>query len=54
MRVSANGGTPELVIKVNDGEQLDGPQLLADGESVLFTVTTATHVTETHLQSRRL
>jgi serine/threonine protein kinase/Tol biopolymer transport system component len=41
MRVPAIGGTPELVIKANDGEQLDGPQLLADGESVLFTVTTA-------------
>jgi serine/threonine-protein kinase len=40
MRVSANGGTPELVIKANDGEQVHGPQLLPDGDSVLFSVTT--------------
>ena len=40
MRVSANGGTPELVIKANEGEQVDGPQLLPDGDSVLFSVTT--------------
>ena len=35
MRVSANGGTPELVIPANEGEQVDGPQLLPDGDSVL-------------------
>ena len=40
MRVSANGGTPELVIPANEGEQVDGPQLLPDGDSVLFSVTT--------------
>jgi hypothetical protein len=45
MRVSANGGTPELVIKANKGEQVDGPQLLPDGESVLFSVTTARGLT---------
>ncbi len=39
MRVSANGGTPELVIKANEREQLHGPQLL-DAEWVLFSVTT--------------
>ena len=38
MRVSANGGTPELVIPAAEGEILDGPQLLPDGDSVLFTV----------------
>jgi eukaryotic-like serine/threonine-protein kinase len=40
MRVSANGGTPELVIKAGEGEQIDGPQLLPDGDSILFSVTT--------------
>ena len=41
MRVSAAGGTPELVIPANKGEQVDSPQLLPDGDSVLFTVTTS-------------
>ena len=41
MRVSAAGGTPELVIPAKEGEQVDSPQLLPDGDSVLFTVTTA-------------
>ena len=41
MRVSASGGTPELVIKANEGERIDGPQLLPHGDSVLFSVTTA-------------
>src|SRR5688572_10555829 len=40
MRVSANGGTPELVIPAKEGEQIDGPQLLPDDDSVLFSVTT--------------
>jgi eukaryotic-like serine/threonine-protein kinase len=41
MRVSANGGTPELVVSAQKGEQVYGPQLLPDGDGVLFTVTTA-------------
>ena len=41
MRVSANGGTPELVV-ATEGEQVHGPQLLPDGNSVLFTVTSST------------
>ena len=45
LRVSANGGTPELIIPATEGEQMDGPQLLPDGESVLFSVTTATGTT---------
>jgi serine/threonine-protein kinase len=45
MRVSATGGTPELVIRAEKGETIDGPQLLPDGESVLFTVTTANGAT---------
>ena len=42
LRVSANGGTPELVIPAEEGERMDSPHLLPDGESVLFSVTTAT------------
>ncbi len=45
LRVSANGGTPALAIPATEGEQMDGPQLLPDGESVLFSVTTATGTT---------
>jgi eukaryotic-like serine/threonine-protein kinase len=41
MRVSANGGTPELMIRAKEGEQVYGPQLLPDRHSVLFSVTTA-------------
>jgi serine/threonine-protein kinase len=40
MRVSANGGTPEPIIAANEGEQFDGPQLLPDGDSLLFSLTT--------------
>ena len=39
LRVSANGGTPELVIPAADGEVLDAPQLLPGGDSVLLSVT---------------
>ena len=37
VRVSANGGEPELVIAARDGENLYGPSLMPDGDSVLFT-----------------
>ena len=40
MRVSANGGTPELVV-ATEGEQVHGPELLPGGEWVLFTLTRA-------------
>ncbi len=40
MRVSANGGKPELVIRAGEAEQMYGPQLMPDGRSVLFSVTT--------------
>ncbi len=40
MRVSATTGTPELVIPAKEGEQVDSPQLLPDGDSVLFSVAT--------------
>ena len=39
MRVSANGGTPELVIKTKNGEVAHGPSLLPDGKTILFTLT---------------
>jgi len=41
MRVSANGGTPELVIPTEAGERVHGPQMLPGGEWVLFTLTRA-------------
>jgi serine/threonine-protein kinase len=37
-RVSANGGTPELVIELGTGETPFGPQLLPGGEWLLFTL----------------
>ena len=36
MRVSANGGTPEILISAGDGRTVH-PQMLPDGKSVLFT-----------------
>ena len=36
MRVTAGGGTPTLVVTAKDGEQLDGPQLLPDNDTLLF------------------
>ena len=36
-RVAATGGTPELVISVDEGLGMSSPQLLPDGDSVLFT-----------------
>ena len=40
MRVAASGGRPEVLLKVGAGEVADGPQLLPDGETVLFTLAT--------------
>ena len=42
MKVSANGGTPEPLVETGPGEQVHGPQILPDGKSVLFTLTTGT------------
>ena len=39
-RVSANGGTPEVLIRASNGELLFGPQLLPGGDAVMFTVST--------------
>jgi eukaryotic-like serine/threonine-protein kinase len=37
MRVSADGGTPAVIIKRAENEHLMAPQVLPDGESVMFT-----------------
>lgn len=39
MRVSSDGGTPELVIKTKPGEQAHGPSMLPDGKTILFSLT---------------
>jgi Tol biopolymer transport system component len=36
-RVPASGGSPEGLIRIQPGERVHGPQLLPDGETVLFT-----------------
>jgi eukaryotic-like serine/threonine-protein kinase len=38
LRVSANGGMPETVVKVQSNESAYGPQLLPGGEFLLFTI----------------
>ena len=42
MRVSANGGTPELLVSVNSGEVAQDPQMLPGNRAVLFTLATGT------------
>jgi|KBSSwiStaDraftv2_1062776.scaffolds.fasta_scaffold02454_14 serine/threonine-protein kinase len=44
-RVSADGGTPEVAIPAEKGASKGTPSLLPDGESVLFSFTTATGAT---------
>jgi Tol biopolymer transport system component len=39
-RVSANGGTPELVVAAQEGERLSPAALLPGGDAVLFSATT--------------
>lgn len=39
-RVSASGGTPELLVSARANEVLQSPQLLADGDHIVFAVTT--------------
>src|SRR6266850_209217 len=41
MRVSPNGGKPELLVAVKTGELVHGPQVLPGGEMVLFTLAAA-------------
>jgi dipeptidyl aminopeptidase/acylaminoacyl peptidase len=40
LRVSPTGGQPEALVKVKDGEVAHGPQVLANGKVVLFTLAT--------------
>jgi serine/threonine-protein kinase len=42
MRVSAEGGTPEVLVRVRDGEAAQAPQILPGGQQVLFTLATGT------------
>jgi Tol biopolymer transport system component len=44
MRVSANGGTPEIVASVNSDQRAHGPQVLPGGEWVLFTFAKGTRL----------
>ena len=41
VRVPQGGGEKEVVIKVGDREEMHGPQLLPDGDHVLFTLSTS-------------
>jgi Tol biopolymer transport system component len=42
VRVSADGGMPELVIATEKGEQIHGPQMLPGGQWVLFSIARGT------------
>jgi serine/threonine-protein kinase len=48
-RVSANGGTPERIITVDEGQRAHGPQLLPDGRTVLFTLAQSPSWDEAHV-----
>ena len=41
MRISPDGGKPEVLVRAKNGELLFGPQVLPGGETVLFTVATS-------------
>ena len=38
MRVSPNGGKPDLLVGVKTNELAHGPQMLQDGQAILFTL----------------
>ncbi len=42
MQVSPDGGAPNVRVRVRDGEEAQGPQVLPGGEHVLFTLATGT------------
>jgi len=42
MRVSASGGTPELLVRLEDGETAQAPQILPGGEQLLLTLASGT------------
>jgi eukaryotic-like serine/threonine-protein kinase len=48
-RVSGNGGTPERIITVEEGQRVHRPQMLPDGRSVLFTLVQSTSWDEAHI-----
>ena len=48
-RVSADGGTPQRIIKLEPGQYAGQPQLLPDGRTVLFTVATAANWDEAQI-----
>jgi serine/threonine-protein kinase len=50
MRVSANGGTPECIVKAKSGV-LAMPQILPDGKSMLYTVSTGANQNSIVVQS---
>ena len=41
-RVSPGGGTPEVLVRLRDGEVAESPQMLPGGQAVLFTLATGT------------
>ncbi len=41
-RVSPNGGTPDVLVSLKDGEAAESPQMLPGGRYVLFTLATGT------------
>jgi Tol biopolymer transport system component len=44
-RVSANGGTPQTIVAVKPGEEAHSPQMLPDGDTILFTLAKGTDAT---------
>ena len=40
VRVSADGGAPETLVRLNDGEVAHGPEILPGGKQLLFTLAT--------------
>jgi serine/threonine-protein kinase len=40
-RVSSNGGVAEQIVKLADGERAHAPQMMPDGDAVLFTLATS-------------
>jgi serine/threonine-protein kinase len=42
MNVSASGGKPQMIVPLKENEVAEGPQMLPDGETVLFTLASGT------------
>ena len=56
LRVSANGGTPEVLIPMDSdkNEMGQGPQMLPDGKTVLFALSTTTVTTLSSLDESQI